>query len=80
MKFKLIDNLKFVNVDLNYLKKLYEISSEVYFKESDYQNRPYLGILLSSDNFKYVIPLTSAKKNISIGKYWIMISYLCMLK
>ena len=67
MKFKLIDNLKFVNVDLNYLKKLYEISSEVYFKESDYQNKPYLGILLSSDSFKYVIPLTSAKEK---HKYW----------
>ena len=68
VKFKLIDNLKFVNVDLNYLKKLYEISSEVYFKESDYQNKPYLDILLSSDSFKYVIPLTSAKEK---HKYWL---------
>lgn len=62
MKFKLIDNLKFVNVDINFLKKLHKISSEVFYKESDYQNKPYLGVLLSSDNFKYVIPLTSAKE------------------
>ncbi len=29
MKFKLIDNLKFVNVDLNYLEKLREISDDI---------------------------------------------------
>ena len=62
MEFKLTGNLKFVNVDINFLKKLHEISSEVFYKESDYQNKPYLGILLSSDCFKYVIPLTSAKE------------------
>ena len=67
MEFKLIDNLKFVNVDINYLKKLHEISNEVYYKESDYQNKPYLGVLLSSDSFKYVIPLTSAKEK---HKHW----------
>ena len=67
MEFKLIDNLKFVNVDISFLRKLHEISSEVFYKESDYQNKPYLGILLSSDNFKYVIPLTSAKEK---HKYW----------
>ena len=67
MEFKLIGNLKFVNVDINFLKKLHEISSEVFYKESDYQNKPYLGILLSSDYFKYVIPLTSAKEK---HKYW----------
>lgn len=67
MSFKLIDNLKFVNVDTNFLKQLHSISSEVYYKESDYQSKPYLGILLSSENFKYVIPLTSAKEK---HKYW----------
>ena len=69
MKFKLIDNLKFANVDLNYLKKLYEISSEVYFKESDYKINHilvfyYQVIILS---MSYHLPLQ--KKNISLGKY-----------
>lgn len=62
MKFKLIDNLKFVNVDMDFLRKLHDVSSEVYYKESDYENKPYLGILLSSNNYKYFIPLSSAKE------------------
>lgn len=62
MTFKLIDNLKFVNVDMQYLMELHKISHEVYYNQHNYDNKPYLGILLSADNYKYVIPLTSAKE------------------
>lgn len=61
MEFKIIENLKFVNVDMSYLKMLHDASSEVYYEEDDYDNKPYLGLLLSSDNYKYVIPISSVK-------------------
>lgn len=62
MNFKIIENLKFVNVNMNFLKILHEASSEVYYQAKDYEHKPYLGILLSSRNYKYVIPLTSVKE------------------
>lgn len=60
--FKLEGKLKFVNVNLVYLQYLHEVCSEVYFKSEDYENKPYLGVLLSQGNRKYVLPLTSAKE------------------
>lgn len=65
--FKLEKTLKFVNVDLKYLKKLHDVSSEVYYKESNYETKPYLGILLTTEGRKYVLPLTSAKEK---HKFW----------
>lgn len=62
MEFKIIDNLKFVNIDMDFLKKLHNASSEVFYQIKDYENKPYLGILLSNENYKYVIPLTSVKE------------------
>lgn len=58
MEFKIIENLKFVNVDMDFLKRLHNASSEVFYQIKDYENKPYLGILLSNENYKYVIPLT----------------------
>ena len=55
--FQLEGNLKFVNVDMTYLKKLHEACSEVFYKPTDYDNKPYLGILISSNGRKYVLPL-----------------------
>lgn len=36
--------------------------SEVYYKPTNYDNKPYLGILLNQNGIEYVIPLTSAKE------------------
>ena len=73
--FVLEGKMSFINIDQNYLKQLHDICSEVYYKESGYDNKPYIGILLNNDNKKYVIPLSSAKekqktwKNINNGCY-----------
>lgn len=48
-------------VDKNYVRKLHETDSEVYFDEVNYERKPYAGILLSINSYKYFIPLTSAK-------------------
>lgn len=42
--FTLEGNLTFINIDQNYLKKLHDICSEVYYKTSCYENKPYIGI------------------------------------
>ena len=62
MEFKIFDNLKFVNVDIEFLKKLHNVSSEVYYHHDNYDKKPYLGLLISTNNYKYVIPLTSGKE------------------
>jgi hypothetical protein len=35
--------LTFINIDQNYLKKLHDACSEVYYKPSGYENKPYIG-------------------------------------
>lgn len=60
--FTLDGNLTFINIDQNYLKKLHDTCSEVYYKASCYENKPYIGILINKNDRKYVIPLTSAKE------------------
>lgn len=47
---------------MQFLQELHNVCGEVFFSEHNYDNKPYLGILLSSENYKYVIPLTSAKE------------------
>lgn len=60
MKF---DKMQFVYIDVNYLKKLNEVDSEIFYDESrDYTKKPHLGILLNNEGREYVIPLTSAKE------------------
>lgn len=59
--FRLDGNLKFLNVDQPYVRALYEHCPEVFYKPLDYENKPYIGILLSCEGRKYIIPLTSAK-------------------
>ncbi|MCR5776371.1 MAG: type III toxin-antitoxin system ToxN/AbiQ family toxin [Lachnospiraceae bacterium] len=66
--FKLEGNLKFVNIDMNYLKYLHETCSEVFYKPNNYDNKPYLGVLLSNGDRKYVLPLTSAKEKHRLWK------------
>ncbi len=56
------EDFKIVNVDINYMRALYNADSEVMFRDGDsYRNKPFLGILITNDSQKYVIPLTSAK-------------------
>ena len=60
MKLKV---LKIVKVDLDYLKALHDADSEVMYRRSaDYAKKPFLGILVTNHDRKYVIPLTSAKE------------------
>ena len=60
--FTLGGKLIFVNIDQNYLQRLHEACSEVCYRPSVYENKPYIGIMINKDNRKYVIPLSSAKE------------------
>lgn len=60
MKFK---DFKIVRVDLKYLEALHDVDTEVMYKKSAvYANKPFLGILVTNNDKKYVIPFTSAKE------------------
>lgn len=74
--FSLEGNLTFINIDWNYLKKLHEVCSEVYYKPRGYDNKPYIGILINNSGRKYVIPLTSAKEK---HKAWKNVNKECYL-
>lgn len=60
--FKLDGSMKFINIDKNYIKKLNQVCSEVYYKPVGYDNKPYIGILINEGKRFYVIPLSSAKE------------------
>ena len=60
---KLKDNkIILVIVNQNYLKFLSGYDNEVYFKETNYENKPYLGVLVTFNNDEYAIPFSSAKQ------------------
>lgn len=75
--FTLEGKLTFINIEQNYLKKLHDACSEVYYKPRNYENKPYIGLLINKNERKYVIPLSSAKekhktwKNVDKGCYLI---------
>lgn len=75
--FTLQGKLTFINIDQNYIRKLHDACSEVYYKSDKYENKPYIGILINTENRKYVIPLSSAKekhkmwKNVDRDRYLI---------
>lgn len=60
--FILEGKLTFINIEQSYLKKLHDACSEVYYKPSGYENKPYIGILINKNDRKYVITLSSAKE------------------
>ena len=60
--FTIDKRLKFVNVNLKYLEHLHKTCGEVFYKETNYENKPYLGLFITDGEKKYVIPLTSAKE------------------
>ena len=66
--FKLKDKLKFINISQDYFKYLHDHCSEVYYKQFNYDNKPYLGILINNENNQYVIPLSSAKEKHKLWK------------
>lgn len=55
--------MKFYTIDIDYIKYLNTYDSEVYInkKRHDYENKPYVGIVVSDDNMNYFVPLTSAQ-------------------
>ncbi len=57
--FILEGKLTFINIEQSYLKKLHDACSEVYYKPSGYENKPYIGILINKNDRKYVIPLST---------------------
>lgn len=57
--FELQEKMKFININQEYIKALYEVCPEVFYKEKDYEGKPYIGILVNKENRKYVIPLSS---------------------
>lgn len=74
--FRLEGKLTFINIEQNYLKKLHDTCSEVYYKANGYENKPYIGILVNKNERKYVIPLSSAKEK---HKSWKNIDKDCYL-
>lgn len=74
--FTLEGKLTFINIDQSYLKKLHDACSEVYYKPSGYENKPYIGILINKNDRKYVIPLSSAKEK---HKTWKNVNKECYL-
>ena len=66
------------NVDVDYLQYLNGVDSEVQFSiDKDYEQKPFLGIVILIDNYSYFIPLTSSKskharwKNVGPAHYLI---------
>ena len=61
MKFS---KVKFVYIDIDYLKAMNEADSEIFYDENnkEYKFKPHLGMLINQEDREYVIPLTSAKE------------------
>lgn len=74
--FEMRDKMKFININQEYIKALHEVCPEVFYKEKDYEGKPYIGILVNKENRKYVIPLSSAKNK---HKTWKNIHNDCFL-
>lgn len=53
--------MNFYTVDNSYVQELHAIDSEVFYDAVNYQNKPYVGIVIQNGSYDYFIPLTSAK-------------------
>ena len=79
--FTLEGKLTFINIDQSYLKKLHDACSEVYYKPSGYENKPYIGILINkNDKHKawknvdkecYLVYEMSKKSSMGQGDIWV---------
>lgn len=72
------EKLGLYNIDTEYLRYLNQLDSEVQFSEDkDYEQKPFLGIIVVIDTYSYFIPLTSGKpkhakwKNVGPAHYLI---------
>lgn len=74
--FRLDGKLQFVTINQAYLKELHDACSEVYYKSSNYDKKPYIGVLVSNNDRHYVIPLSSAKEK---HKTWKNVNKECFL-
>lgn len=74
--FVLKDNMKFITLNQDYIKELHKACEEVYYKSTNYDGKPYFGILLSTSDRTYAIPLSSAKNK---HKTWKNINQECYL-
>ncbi len=66
------------NINIDYLRYLSSVDPEVQFtQEKDYEQKPFLGIIVAIDTYSYFIPLTSGKpkhakwKNVGPAHYLI---------
>lgn len=72
--FRINDNFKLITIDQLYIHSLYTACNEVFYMPTAYENKPYIGILISDNGRDYAIPLTSAKekhklwRNVNNGK------------
>ena len=48
--FSLKNNLKFITINQDYLKYLHSFCSEVYYKPTGYETKPYIRILVQEDD------------------------------
>ena len=55
------DKLKFIRINVDYIEALHDADQEVPYSTNRYENKPYIGLLISHDGHPYAIPLTSAK-------------------
>lgn len=63
-------DFQIITIDQDYVKCLHDACSEVFYQPQDYENKPYLGILINQNERKYAIPFTSAKqKHLSLKNY-----------
>lgn len=53
--------MKLYTVDVSYVKELHNADSEVFYSKTNYDNKPYVGIIVFESGYNYFIPLTSAK-------------------
>ncbi len=53
----------FYKIDVQYVKYLNSLDSQVYYENSlNYDRKPYLGLILHLGKYNYCIPITSSKK------------------
>lgn len=70
----MVMNMEFYTVDMSYVKALYDTDTEVFY-DIDYEDKPYVGVIVVNSGYNYFIPLTSAKfkhrrwKNVSRDNY-----------
>lgn len=54
----------FYEIDIDYVRYLYNYDHQIFYNEQDenYDKKPYIGIVVVFDKYKYFVPLTSAKE------------------